>query len=72
MWSSPPFPPANAPRVPALLSHPPPPPPLAPRSGGGFLIPFLLGVINMLYIETGVLKFDMPVAGASSGAICAT
>jgi hypothetical protein len=38
-------------------------------SGGGFLLPFMLGVINMLYIELGILKHDMPVAGGSTGAI---
>jgi len=41
-------------------------------SGGGFLIPFMLGVLNMLYIELGVMKFEMPVAGGSTGAIIST
>ncbi|GBF90753.1 hypothetical protein Rsub_03054 [Raphidocelis subcapitata] len=40
-------------------------------SGGGFILPFLLGVIDMLYRELGVMNADMPVAGASAGAIAA-
>ena len=42
------------------------------NSGGGFLIPFLLGVLNMLYVELEILNHATPVAGASSGAIAAT
>ncbi|GBF95267.1 hypothetical protein Rsub_08298 [Raphidocelis subcapitata] len=41
-------------------------------SGGGFIIPFMLGVIQMLYVELGVMKYSMPVAGASTGSICAS
>lgn len=41
-------------------------------SGGGFLLPFLLGVLNMLYVELEILNHTTPVAGASSGAIAAT
>ncbi|GBF90752.1 hypothetical protein Rsub_03053 [Raphidocelis subcapitata] len=40
-------------------------------SGGGFILPFLLGVIDMLYRDLGVMNADMPVAGASAGSIAA-
>ena len=32
----------------------------------------MLGVVQMLYVELGVLKYSMPVAGASTGSIVAT
>lgn len=38
-------------------------------SGGGFLIPFFLGVIDVLYRDLKVFNHSMPVAGASTGAI---
>jgi hypothetical protein len=41
----------------------------AARSGAGFILPFFLGVIDMLYRDLGVMHADMPAAGASSGAI---
>jgi hypothetical protein len=65
------------PQAPAAVAPlpPNPNPPLtplrAPRSGGGFLIPFMLGVLNMLYIELGILKHHDPVAGTSTGSISA-
>ncbi|KAI8475984.1 MAG: hypothetical protein J3K34DRAFT_4270 [Monoraphidium minutum] len=40
-------------------------------SGGGFLIPFFMGVIDMLYRQLGVMEYGNPVAGASSGSIVA-
>jgi hypothetical protein len=39
------------------------------RSGAGFILPFLLGVVDMLYRDLGVMHADMPAAGASGGAI---
>ncbi|KAI8470837.1 MAG: hypothetical protein J3K34DRAFT_521020 [Monoraphidium minutum] len=38
-------------------------------SGAGFLIPFFLGVIDVLQRQLGVLQPDMPMAGGSSGAL---
>jgi hypothetical protein len=38
-------------------------------SGGGFLLPFFLGVIDMLYRDLGVLRYTYPVAGGSTGSI---
>jgi hypothetical protein len=46
----------------------PPPPPSPPPSGGGFIIPFFLGVIDVLQ-KQGIIKPGMPMAGASSGAL---
>ena len=40
-------------------------------SGGGFLVPFFLGVIQVLYFDLKVMTHDMPVAGGSAGAITA-
>jgi hypothetical protein len=39
------------------------------RSGAGFLLPFYLGVIDVLQKQMGILKPDMPVAGSSAGSI---
>lgn len=39
-------------------------------SGAGFLIPFFLGVMDVLSRQ-GILKPEMPVAGASAGALVA-
>jgi hypothetical protein len=41
-------------------------------SGGGFLLPFILGAINMLYVELQAVPYTAPVAGASTGAIAST
>ena len=41
-------------------------------SGGGFLLPFIMGVLNMLYVDLQIIKYEAPVAGASSGAISAS
>lgn len=38
-------------------------------SGAGFLIPFFLGVIDILYRDLRVLNHTAPVAGASAGAL---
>jgi hypothetical protein len=46
-------------------AHPDPSP---PPSGGGFIIPFFLGVIDVLQ-KQGIIKPGMPMAGASSGAL---
>jgi hypothetical protein len=47
--------------------HPPYPPPTT--SGAGFLMPFFLGVIDLLYNELGILKYSTPNAGSSAGSI---
>ena len=38
-------------------------------SGAGFLIPFFLGVIDVLQRQLGVITPTMPMAGGSSGAL---
>ncbi|KAI8475986.1 MAG: hypothetical protein J3K34DRAFT_4301 [Monoraphidium minutum] len=40
-------------------------------SGGGFLLPFFLGVIDMLYNELQIMRPSDPVAGGSAGALAA-
>jgi hypothetical protein len=53
----------------------PPPPPRTPLphpaspSGGGFILPFFLGVIDMLYRDLGVMQYSYPAGGGSTGSI---